>query len=123
VSAMTFTASTSIAQNPPPALDLRVDDAGRAEAAYAATLALPAALEGVHSCPIDFGVMYHIAYLDAKGATVLLTDVDPEGCRGVQLSGTSIPARSASSDAYWQQLAQSLGIAETEIYPYPATTP
>lgn len=113
VSAMTFTSNAT------PALDLRVDDADRAQAAYAATLALPTMPGGIYHCPIDFGVDYHVVFLDGKGGIVLATDVDPNGCQTVTLSGTSIPSRwAAEAAAYWQQLATSLSIDETQIYPH-----
>ncbi len=91
-------------------------DAAKAQDAYQATLALPAAPQGVvRSCPLELGVTYQIAFFLANGSRLMAT-ADPNGCSYVDISGT---CTRSTDPAYWSQLAQDLGIPVSEIYPYP----
>ena len=116
VTALKFSTVTSIPSNPPPSVHVIVADAAKAQDAYQATLALPAAPQGVvRSCPLELGVTYQIALFLANGSRLMAT-ADPNGCSYVDISGT---CTRSTDPAYWSQLAQDLGIPVSEIYPYP----
>jgi hypothetical protein len=57
-----FTTSSSIPSNPPPAVHVTVSNATKAQALYAATLALPAFPPGQYNCPEDLGIQYTLAF-------------------------------------------------------------
>ncbi|HJX62749.1 MAG TPA: hypothetical protein VJ860_02220 [Polyangia bacterium] len=118
VTLLSFSTSSTIPSNLPPPVQITVTDATKAQDAYRATLALPVAPTGVqpgyHSCPGDWGVTYRLTFSLASGGTLTVV-ADPNGCQSVSIPGTCV--RSADS-AYWSQLAQDLGIPESEIYPY-----
>ncbi len=118
VTLLRFSTSSTIPSNLPPPVQITVTDATKAQDAYQATLALLVAQRtpapGSHSCPVDWGVTYQLTFSLASGGTLTVT-ADPNGCQSVSIPGTCV--RSADS-AYWSQLAQDLGIPESEIYPY-----
>ena len=117
VSALHFTTSTSLPSNPPPAVDVTVADAATARAAYERTLALPEFPPGTYNCPFDFGVRYRLDFMSGPSLAVTVT-ANPNGCGEVQIPGTN--TRRALPSDYWAALAQTLGIDESMIYPYPA---
>jgi hypothetical protein len=117
VTGLSFSTSSTIPSNIPPPVQTTAD-ATQAQDLYQATLALPVAPTGVqpgyHSCPPNWGVTYQLTFSLANGSTLTVT-ADPNGCQSVSIPGTCV--RSTDS-AYWSQLAQDLGIPESEIYPY-----
>jgi hypothetical protein len=119
VTLLSFSTASTIPSNLPPPVQITVTDATKAQDAYQETLALPLAQlltpqPGGHSCLDDWGVTYQLTFSLASGGTLTVV-ADPNGCRSVSIPGTCV--RSADS-AYWSQLAQDLGIPESEIYPY-----
>jgi len=123
VKTLGFTAMGTIPSNPPPSVSVTVSDSAVAQAAYDATLALPAMPSGTYNCPDDSGVSYQLTFLngDAKGPSAVMTaTLHPDGCQQVQVANGSESAIlwTATSPDYWSSLATDLGIAESEIYPY-----
>jgi hypothetical protein len=116
-----FTTSTSLPSNPPPAVHVTVSDAAKAQALYAATLALPPVPPGEYGCPMDFGINYTLVFRDASSSTVMTTSLDPGGCQGVRMESPvgSTGAWTATERSYWSTLASDLGVAESAIYPWP----
>ncbi len=115
VTALKFSTATTISSNPAPPVYVTVTDAAKAQNAYQATLALPVFPPGTYACPIDWGVTYQLTFLLANGSNLTVT-ADPNGCSLVDIPGTCL--RSVGSSDYWSELAQDLGIPESEIYPY-----
>ena len=115
VTGLHFTASSSLASNPPPAVDVTVTEASPARAIYALTLALPQEPSGTYHCPADFGVRYRLDFMSGASTAVIVT-ANPSGCGEVLIPGTT-PRRALTSD-HWAAVAQNLGIDESTIYPY-----
>ena len=114
VSSLRFTTSTEIAANPPPPLDLTINDLASVRSAYQATTSL-AHLAGGSHCGQDWGVHYQVTFYD-QDFMVLHADVQASGCSTVQLMPEN-STRSATS-AYFATLADSLQVSEAQIYPY-----
>jgi hypothetical protein len=119
VTEVEFTTTSSQPSNPPPPVRVSLTDAIAAESVYDATLALPVFPDGTFSCPADFGILYHLVFSSSDG-TVMIADVNPNGCGDVRVAGagSSVVLRSSTSPTYWPALAQGLGIPESEIYTY-----
>jgi hypothetical protein len=116
ITRLEFSTSTTIPDNRPP--DVRVTVyADTARAIYAETLALSPLPEGVYNCPVDFGVVYELAFYRGDIEVVTGT-LDPGGCEAVSLSSKSGGASVATDFGYWATLANHLGITEAQIYPY-----
>ncbi len=120
VTGLQFSTATTIPSNPAPAVQVTVTDVAKSQNAYHATLALPVFPPGTYACPIDWGVTYQLTFLLANGSSLTVT-ADPNGCSLVDIPGTCL--RSVGSSDYWSQLAQDLGIPESEIYPYSPILP
>jgi Kelch motif len=120
VTALKFSTATTISSNSAPPVYVTVTDAAKAQDAYQATLALPVFPPGIYNCPIDWGVTYQLTFLLATGSSLTVT-ADPNGCSVVDIPGTCV--RSVVPSDYWSQLAQDLGIPESEIYPYSPIQP
>jgi hypothetical protein len=123
VKTLEFTTSGTIPSNPPPSVSVTVSDSTLAQAAYDATLALPAMPPGTYNCPADFDVTYQLTFLngDANGPSVVMTaTLEPTGCQQVHVTNGSESATlwTATGADYWNSLATDLGIAESDIYPY-----
>ena len=124
VSAVSFSATTTLPSNPPP--DVQVTVAGPAAVDVAqAILALPAMPPGVYNCPADFGVSYFLVFTGGNatgaGETVMFADLTPSGCQNGDISsdGRSVDHFwTATSPDFWSRLAGDLGVPETDIYPY-----
>jgi hypothetical protein len=112
---MHFSTATTLASNPPPAVDVSVGEVP-AQNVYALTLALPDFPEGTFNCPIDFGVVYTLTFFNGD-AIAVTASLNPGGCRDVRISG-STPVRRVLDDSYWSSLAQQVGVPESMIYPY-----
>jgi hypothetical protein len=115
IASLHFSTSTTIPDNPPPAVEVTLTDAAKARDVYAATLALPYFPPQGSSCPIDYGVRYTVDFSGAAGlvATAVL---NPGGCGDVTLTGSS--TRRILGTSYWSTLAGDLGVEESAIYPY-----
>jgi hypothetical protein len=86
----------------------------KAQAADRATLDQVVFPPGIYSCPVDWGVLYHLSFYFGDAASLAAT-VNPNGCNVLTIPGTC--ARRVDG-AYFARLAQDLGIAESAIYPY-----
>src|ERR1700733_7754814 len=101
-------ATTSIAQNAPPPVNVTVTDATTAQAIYDSTLTLPKFPEGGFSCPADYGVTYQLTFF--SDATAIVTAAaDPDGCSAVTITGPSESDTLQADDSYWKSLATDLG--------------
>jgi hypothetical protein len=120
ITKLEFSTSTSIAANPAPAVNVTVTDARLAQAAFEATLSLPAIPAGPMSCPNDFGVLYHLTFW-GKNSVVAQVTLDPTGCQGADVTTTSSTTSlwAASTPTYWPALAANLEVPQENIYPYP----
>lgn len=120
LSSLTFTTSSSVSTNTPPDVNVMVNDSAKVLAVYQATLALspPPFGDGVHSCPLDWGITYHLAFTTQDGSAVE-ADVAPSGCRLVHVNAVMRWA----DESYFAALADALSIPESKIFPYrpPAT--
>jgi hypothetical protein len=70
-------------------LDRTVRDATTVQQVYGAALALPRASKYPLPCPADFGLVYHLTFLDGTSQLQRL-DVYPLGCHWVYLSQTDV---------------------------------
>jgi hypothetical protein len=116
VTALHLTTSTSLTSNPPPAVDVTVSDVVAARNAYVLTLGLMDFPSGTFNCPFDSGIRYQLDFMNGPTIAVTVT-ANPGGCGDVHIPGTS---ERRTTGQYWADLAQSLGIDESVIYPYRA---
>lgn len=70
-------------------LDQTVRDAPTVQRLYAAALALPRPRQYPLPCPNDFGLVYHLTFLDGMNQLQRI-DVQPLGCHWVYLSQTDV---------------------------------
>jgi hypothetical protein len=89
-----------------------ISNPATARAVAQAVCALPAAPRGVVFCPADFGVSYRLNFAAGRDALPVVK-VTAGGCGGVSGAG---PARRATSNAFWTELARALGV------PHPSST-
>ncbi|HEY2518140.1 MAG TPA: hypothetical protein VGI39_45030 [Polyangiaceae bacterium] len=118
IASVTFSTRTSIPANPPPNVHVTVNDATRAQALYQTLLSQPAFPPETISCPADFGVLYSLSFLSSTGAMVSVAELKPNGCEPLTVSSPGTPEANLWGLSVWSALAQDLGIAEAEIYPY-----
>jgi len=114
VTGLSFSTSSTIPLNLPFPVQVTVTDATKAQDAYQTTLALPVAQPGTYFCPVDWGVTYQLTFSLASGGTLTVV-ADPSGCQSVSVPGTCVRSPDYT---YWSELANDLGIPESEIYPY-----
>jgi hypothetical protein len=114
-SSLRFTTSTTIPQNPPPKLDVTVTELGAVRSAYQATTSLAHFAGGVQRCDVDWGVQYQVTFYSGD-AMLLHANVDPNGCKAVQLEPED--STRAATSAYFATLAASLQVPEASIFPY-----
>jgi hypothetical protein len=110
-----FTVSTSVVANPPPELRITLVNDAAVRSFFAETIALPRAPAGPTSCPIDYGIAYHLVFV--SGDVTTTADLDPSGCQTVTIDG-AIVLSAASSPSYWYDLSRVLQVEESAIYPY-----
>jgi len=116
VLSLEFTTSTDIPSNPPPALDITVRDAAKAQAVYEATLDLPPPPSGIHHCPLDEGIHFHLTFRSGS-EVVTQADLQAGGCGFVSIAGILGNSWVEETNTYWPTLAKSLGIMESELFP------
>jgi hypothetical protein len=115
VTGFTFTAPTTVQNNPPQSVTFTTNIA-QARDVYQATLALPVFPSGTFSCPADTtAVIYQLTFSFADGSALTVM-ADPSGCPSVAIPGTCVRSPDL---AYWTQLANDIGIPLSQIYPYP----
>jgi hypothetical protein len=84
-----------------------VHDPTRVQAVARALCGLPVVPEGVLFCPVDLGIVYHLAFLAPHRAFPVVT-VAATGCQEVRgLGATRWVAR---SPGFWQILGRAMGL-------------
>jgi hypothetical protein len=120
VTGLHFTTSSEFPTNPPPTnVDVTLTDLTRTLAIYQATLALPVPPPGLVGCGSDPGYRHTITFFDGevvKATAVLIS----EGCQYVTISGSSTTRQ--TTEAYWNLLAQNLGVSEASFFSLASTT-
>jgi hypothetical protein len=101
---------STIPENHYPAFDRSVDDAAAARRVYDAVRALPPAPN--RWCPAGFGLRYRLTFNEAARVTLLVV-VEGDACAEAIFSDSD---RRATDDAFWDLLADTLGVKKAEIY-------
>ena len=94
-------------------LDKTIHDATQAQRLYDATLALPLFPNDAINCPADFGLGYNLTFTRNDGSQITVA-TDPYGCWQVSIEGQKLRR---ANDAYWNLLAQTLGITRAQLQP------
>lgn len=110
IAAMRFTRFSTLSANHYPALDRSVDDLVAARRVYDTVRALPPAPK--RFCPAGFGLSYRLTFNEAA-RVVLSVVVEGDACAEVIFSETD---RRATDDAFWDLLADTLGVKKEDIY-------
>jgi hypothetical protein len=85
---------------------ITITDPATARGVAEAICGLPVRPKGqVMSCPADLGVSYRLSFAAARKAFPVVT-ITAGGCAGVSGAG---PARQATTNAFWTDLAKALG--------------
>jgi len=85
---------------------ITITDPATARSVAEAICGLPARPKGqVMSCPDDWGISYRLSFAAGRKAFPLVT-ITAGGCGGVSGAG---PARQATTNAFWTNLAKALG--------------
>jgi hypothetical protein len=111
VPAMRFARFSTMPQNHYPALDRSVADVAVARRVYEAVNALPPAPRD-RFCAAGFGLRYRLTFNEAARVTLSVV-VEGDGCAEVVFSQND---RRATDDAFWDLLADSVGVKKAEIY-------
>jgi hypothetical protein len=101
-------------------------DAAGVQRFYNAIWALPHAQPGQYACPIEYGVRYQLTF--QRGADIVLRAVaSPGGCGGVDLERAGPffrdDGRMIAAESFWAQLAETLGVPESQVYPVRVPVP
>lgn len=100
-----------------PPFERTASDAIKVQRLYNALMALPAFPSGTFSCPVDFGVVYHLTFFH-QSAIALRADVKPDGCQGVSFNGANRGTKwVATSPQFWVLFADTLDVPESAVYP------
>ena len=94
-------------------LDKTIHVATQAQRLYDATLALPLFPSGTMNCAADPGVGYDLTFT-RNDESHLTVATDPHGCWQVAIDGQKLRR---ANDAYWNLLAQTLGITHAQLQP------
>jgi hypothetical protein len=87
-------------------LDRTVRDATTVQQLYVAALALPRPSRYPLPCPNDFGLVYHLTFLDGTSQLQQI-DVQPLGCHWVYLSQTDVRQ---ADQGFLALLAKAIGL-------------
>ena len=109
IAAMRLTRLSTMSENHYPAFDRSVDDPATARRVYDAVRALPPAPN--RWCPFGAGLHYRLTFNEAA-RVVLSVVVEGDGCAEVIFSEAD---RRATDDAFWDLLADTLGVKKTDI--------
>jgi len=91
-------------------------DAQSVQSLYDAALALPkVTTTGVHSCPADVGLVYHLRFLQNR-SLVRQMDLQPSGCASLLVDKND--ARPLSK-TFIESFTQTVGISLTQMYVTP----
>ena len=111
VPTLRVTRYSTLAENHYPALDRSVSDVAAARRVYDAVRALPPAPKD-RFCPAGFGLRYRLTFNEVA-RVILLVVVEGDACAEVVFSDTD---RRATDDAFWDLLADTLGVKTSDIY-------
>jgi hypothetical protein len=111
VPALRVTRYSELAENHYPAFDRSVTDAAAARRVADALRALPPAPKD-RFCPAGFGLRYRLTFNEA-GRVTLLVVLEGDACAEAIFSEGD---RRATDDAFWELLADVLGVRKAEIY-------
>jgi len=114
VPALRVTRFSTMPENHFPAFDRSIGDAAAARRVFDALRALPPAPSD-RFCPAGFGLRYRSTFNEA-GRVTLLVVIEGDGCREVVFSDAD---RRATDDAFWDLLADTLGVKKVEFFPLP----
>jgi hypothetical protein len=114
VTGLTFTAPTTVKNNPPDLATLTADKA-HAQDLYKSTLALPVAQPVTKACLGGLAVPYQLTFSLIDGSKLTVA-ADPTGCSYVDIPGTCVRS---PDDAYWTHVADAIGIPAYWIFPSP----
>ena len=91
--------------------DRSIADAAVARRVYDAVNALPPAPKG-RFCPADSGLRYRLSFNEAARVSLSVV-VEGDGCAEVVFTQSD---RRATDDAFWDLLADALGVKKADIY-------
>ena len=111
VPAMRFTRFSTLAESHYPAFDRSVDDAVAARRVYDAVRALPPAPKD-RFCPAGFGLRYRLSFNELARVNLSVV-IEGDQCAEVVFTDFD---RRATDDAFWDLLADTLGVKKAEIY-------
>ena len=121
--ALQVTRSNPLHQPVPVLSPLTISDPAFVNHLYSLLVSMPPFPKGPMSCPGDYGVRYHLVFLD-HGQTVLSADADPSGCEGVKLSDGRIlwayPS-SGSGPQFWSLFAEAVHLTLSQVKGVPDT--
>jgi hypothetical protein len=106
--------TSAFPQNHIPPFEATTRDPAKVRQFYQTLLALPTPPSGPINCPADFGVAYQLTFNSGTTVSSRAT-VDASGCGFVKIDGTT--RGWVRSDTFWQQLADTLGVPESAVYP------
>lgn len=111
VPAMRFTRFSAVPANHYPSFDRSVDDAAAARRVSEAIRALSSAATG-RACPAGLGLRYRLSFNEAA-RVVLSVVIEGDACAEVIFSEAD---RRATDDAFWDLLADTLGVKKSDLY-------
>jgi len=111
VPALRVTRYSELPENHYPAFDRSVSDAAAARRVADALRALPPAPKD-RFCPAGFGLRYRLTFNEA-GRVTLLVVLEGDACAEAIFSDGD---RRATDDAFWDLLADALGVKKSDIY-------
>jgi hypothetical protein len=82
---------------------------------YHAIQTFPHFRSGEYSCPIDFGLEYHLTFSHSDGSEQQVI-LHARGCPYTDLNSSD---RRAISQNFWPLFAQIIGIPQAELFPMP----
>ena len=111
IPAMRLTRFSSVPENHYGAFDRSITDTVVARRVSDAVNALPPAPKG-RFCPADSGLRYRLSFNEAARVSLSVV-VEGNGCAEVVVTQSD---RRATDDAFWDLLADALGVKKTDIY-------
>ena len=111
IPAMRLTRFSSVPESHYSAFDRSITDAVVARRVSDALNALRPAPKG-RSCPADFGLRYRLSFNEAARVSLSVV-IEGDGCAEVVFTQSD---RRATDDAFWDLLADALGVKKADIY-------
>jgi len=111
IPAMRIIRFSAVPENHYGTFDRSIADIAVARRVYDAANALAPAPKG-RSCPVDSGLRYRLSFNEAARVSLSVV-IEGDGCADVVFTQTD---RRATDDAFWDLLAEALGVRRTDIY-------